>query len=84
MAIKCNSKTAIGNVAVPDAYHRVVHVINSRLRGDSVVLVDVSTSAAEQPFKQETYFFPYDQNLTVANAYTQLKTLPEFAGAVDV
>lgn len=85
MALLCDTKTATGDIPISAAYHRVAHVANSRLRNDSIVIVEVFSSAnAPQSFKLDTYYFPYDKDLTVEMAYNLLKTLPVFSGAQDV
>lgn len=74
-------------VELPNAYHRVVHVANSRARGDSVILVDVFANAPAangESLQTSTVIAAYNPDLTVCDAYDHLKTLPEYEGAVDV
>ena len=79
--------TTFRGVALPNAYHRIVHVANSRTRGDSVILVDVfadATAATGEPLETITVVTAYQPALSVGGAYLHLKTLPEFAGAAGV
>lgn len=74
-------------LAVENCYHEIVSVRTDK--GRDAVLVRTttwvdSTKVNEIPEAGGTFFLPYTQDATVAWAYTQLKTLPEFAGAVDV
>ena len=74
-------------VAVPNVYHRVTGVQQQRLGERNLVEYTLyKDSSATQLFEIRTRAFPYENiNGDVAAwAYTQLKTLPEFAGAVDV
>lgn len=84
MALK-NTVTLPTGIVVPDAYHRVEDITitgKTRLR----FLVKSYVAASEKvEFTHELYFGAYDIGgpNPLAQAYGHLKTLPEFAGAVD-
>lgn len=76
-------------LTVTNAYHRVVEVIQSRPRNQNLINVDIyasqaAASAGEIPLESLTALSPYNNAMSVESAYTYLKSLPEFAGAVDV
>lgn len=78
--------TTFRGISLPNAYHRIVHVANSRTRGDSIILVDVfanAPAATSEPLETVTVVTEYNPDLTVADAYLHLKILPEYDGAVD-
>jgi hypothetical protein len=83
MALKKSVKSIYGFV-VDEAYHRVESVA---LQGKDKIYFSLKSYAeVESPsFGEKSYSCEYD--LTGANpikqAYEHLKTLPEFAGAVD-
>lgn len=70
------------------AYFRITEVVQSRSRNRNYVHVAVYASAAasaeQEPLDYLVTDTEYDNAMTVASAYTLLKTLPEYAGAVDV
>jgi len=83
MAIKCNLIKS--GFALTDAYIRVTSVRMTRGAGRTLVGVEVfSDAGAPEAIESRAFDFPYTPDATVAWAYEQLKTLPEFAGAVDV
>lgn len=74
-------------LAVVNCYHEIIGVRIDK--GRNAVLVQTttwvnSTKENELPEAGGTFFLPYNHAADVEWAYTQLKTLPEFAGAVDV
>lgn len=71
------------------AYCRVMDVAASRSRGSCSIVVDLYASAeaaaaGSQPLTTELCPLPYANQISVASAYAHLKTLSEYAGAVDV
>lgn len=85
MAIK-NARQFRG-FPVPDCYHEIISVRIDKRRNaiivGTVAWVD-ATKTNELPELGNTFSLPHHNAATVAWAYEQLKTLPEFAGAVDV
>lgn len=77
---------------VTTMYHRILFlraVINSHVSIAVLSYVDEASREkevnGERPYKMAiTYEKPYKENMTVEEAYDYLKTLPAFAGAVDV
>lgn len=75
-------------------YHRVLFLMKTVNRQNSVSVlsyVDEAVRSDEieqviaQPYcKNVTYELPYDPDMTIADAYAYLKTLPLFEGAEDV
>lgn len=71
-------------------YHRIA-AITHRVNGETLVLARSYTSQAKrreegegEVYVEERWFpLPYDDSLTVAEAYARLKELPEFEGAED-
>lgn len=65
---------------------RIIGVKTSRWADRAVVQYSYHASADREAPQIDAgaVVFPYTPDATVAWAYTQLKTLPEFAGAVDV
>ncbi len=83
MALKID--TGFAGLQVLNSYVRVVSV--NMVRGSGVVVVCADSfvdAEADEAFTSQAFTFPYTPDATVAWAYEQLKTLPEFAGAVDV
>lgn len=83
MALKKSTSTVYG-VEVVDAYHRVESVI---VNSKNVISFAVrSYNDPSLPFFQETQYscaYVLEGKNPIAQAYEHLKTLPEFAGAVD-
>ena len=75
-------------------YHRIVFLMQTVNRQNSIAVLsyvdeisreDEKTNVLAQPYQKSiTYETDYNENMTVADAYAYLKTLPEFEGAVDV
>jgi hypothetical protein len=83
MALKLTKQTKIGLNAV-DAYHRVENV---SLQNKNVILFNVRSyvDQAFPSFDEKQFSCDYDINgeNPIKQAYFHLKTLPEFADAVD-
>lgn len=73
-------------LSVGGAYIRVTGVKTSRPANRAVVQYAFypSAEAVDTQIDAGAAVFPYNPDATVAWAYNQLKTLPEFAGAIDV
>lgn len=79
---------------VTTKYHRVLYVMITTNRQNSIAVlsyVDDESRTSEkeeamaQPYqKSVTYEVPYDDCMTVEGAYEFLKTLPQFEGAEDI
>lgn len=90
MALKKEIKQSDG---VTTNYHRILFLTQTVNRQNSIAVLsyvdeDIRESEKEntlaQPYvKSITYQTDYDPNMTIATAYDYLKTLPQFAGAVD-
>lgn len=75
-------------------YHRILFLTQTVNRQNSIAVlsyVDGEVRECEkgntmvQPYqKAVTYETAYDPSMTIETAYDYLKTLPQFAGAVDV
>ena len=75
-------------------YHRILFIQITTNKHNSIAVlsyVDGESRSKEgadltmNPYKQSiTYEVPYDENMTVEQAYGFLKTLPQFEGAEDV
>lgn len=73
-------------------YHRILFVqstINSHISISVISYIDEEGRKSDigdcEPYKISiTYEKPYEENITIGQAYTYLKTLPEFNGAEDV
>lgn len=75
-------------------YHRILYLTQTINRQNSIAVVSYvdeesrsleKDSVLSQPYqKAVTYEIPYDESMTVENAYEYLKTLPQFEGAVDI
>jgi hypothetical protein len=77
--------TTKSGVTVQNAYHRVREV---KIQGTNYLHFKVKSFADAsqgQPFAEEEYGCPYDVEGTnpLNQAYTYVKTLPEFSGAQD-
>ena len=82
------------NDGVVTNYHRVLFVKITTNRQNSIAVlsyVDDVSRANERadvscpPYRQSvTYETEYSPNMTVADAYEYLKTLPAFEGATDI
>ena len=78
---------------VTTSYHRVLQIIQTINRQTSIAVIsyvdetarsDEKTAVMLQPYsKCITYELPYDEAMTIENAYNYLKILPQFEGAVD-
>lgn len=72
---------------VANCYHEIICVRIDKRR-DAILVQTTAwvedTKANEIPEAGQTFFLPYNNAANVAWAYEQLKTLPEFAGAVDI
>lgn len=71
-------------VQVTDAYHRVDQVSGGKIRMDFILGVYQSASTLT-PIESRSYSFQVlpDGDSFIKQAYEFLKTLPEFANAVD-
>ena len=79
---------------VTTSYHRILYVTKTVNRQNSIAVLsyvdemarnDEKGSVLSQPYsKAVTYETTYDDNMTIANAYAYLKTLPIFENAEDV
>lgn len=77
--------TEFKGLQVPHAYFEVVGIATDKLANRVQVLFRVHTdSTKEHQLDLRVADFEYIADATVTWAYTKLKTLPEFAGAVDV
>ena len=78
---------------VTTKYHRILFLMQTTNRQNSIAVlsyVDDESRESEkgnvmsQPYqKSVTYETDYDESMTIETAYNYLKTLPQFAGAVD-
>ncbi len=83
MALKLTQTTATGLTA-PNAYHRVENL--SLANKKQMAFAVRSYAGTDNPSFSEIYHScAYDiaGNNPIAQAYAHLKTLPEFAGAID-
>ncbi len=71
-------------LAVPSAYVEIVGVRIAKEVGCVYIDVTVHTQGKAHSLEKRCYDAPYTSDATVEWAYNQLKTLPEFADAVDV
>lgn len=79
---------------VTTSYHRILYVTKTVNRQNSIAVLsyvdetartDEQSSMLAQPYcKAITYETEYDDNMTVSDAYSYLKTLGKFEGAVDI
>lgn len=79
---------------VTTSYHRILYLMQTVNRQNSIVVVSYVNEEARsnekdnimtQPYQKSiTYEVPYDETMTIESAYTYLKTLPQFEGAEDV
>lgn len=79
---------------VTTSYHRILYLMQTVNRQNSIAVlsyVDDESRSAEmdctivQPYqKSTTYEVPYDESMTIEDAYAYLKTLPQFEGAEDI
>lgn len=75
-------------------YHRILFITITPNRQNSIAVLSYVDNEARdsekenvisQPYQKSiTYETAYSPNMTVEMAYEYLKTLPEFAGAIDV
>lgn len=85
MALKL--ATSYKGIPFSEAYHEIILVRIDKGRDATLVQLKVWTDSTKQhdlPEAGGMHFLPYAPDATVEWAYTQLKTLPEFADAVDV
>lgn len=82
MALTHNIDLANG-LAAPNSYIKVSSVHMTKINGTAVVSFHAQQDKAA--FQSKSYFFDYDLNAAnpIKQAYSHLKTLPEFAGATD-
>jgi len=85
MALKKSFQTVEGLTA-PEAYFRVenVSIAKNEMAG-ATVNVFVSAENTKKPIQVRCYSFDYrlEGNNAIAQAYMHLKSLPEFADAID-
>lgn len=68
----------------PAAYVEVVAIVNTKQSGQCSIIGCIFTDDTKQyQIDQVQLMAEYTPDANVEWAYTQLKTLPEFAGAVD-
>ena len=82
------------NDGVTTSYHRILYITKTINRQNSIAVIsyvdemarnDEKESILSQAYsKAVTYETAYDDNMTIANAYAYLKTLPNFENAEDV
>ena len=87
-------KTIIQDDGVPTSYHRILLLMKTINRQNSIAVLSYvdgnardneKDSTLAQPYcKNITYELPYDEGMTVEDAYSYLKTLPLFEGAEDI
>lgn len=75
-------------------YHRIWYMMKTTNRQNSIAVLSYTDENSRdeektvgdfQPYKQSvTYEIPYDESMTIEDAYAYLKTLPEFEGAEDI
>lgn len=78
---------------VTTSYHRILFLTQTVNRQNSIAVLSYvdgevregeKDSTIAQPYqKAVTYETAYDPTMTIETAYDYLKTLPQFAGAVD-
>ncbi len=74
-------------LSVANCYHEIIRVRIDKERNAVLVQTTAwvdSTKENGLPEAGQMFFLPYAPDATVEWAYNQLKTLPEFADAVDV
>lgn len=76
-------------LAAVNAYHRITGITISRARNQTLVEVSAyanaeAATADEEPLSCTVVLTGYHSGVSVAAAYAHLKTLPEYADAVDV
>jgi len=74
------------SVEVKDAYHKIVSVTGGKKALDVILAVYESSTSVSPLWEQKFTFKPSVETGSdnfLAQAYTYLKTLPEFADAVD-
>lgn len=84
-------KTITQEDGIVTNYHRILFVQSTINRQNSIAVLSYVNEASRlteetgNPYtKSITYEKPYEENMTISDAYEFLKTLPEFSGAVDV
>lgn len=84
MALKLTVTSPQGFKA-PDAYHRVESVTLPSKTSMEFMVHSYKSADAGVPFANEFYSCPFDlaAGNPIAQAYSHLKTLPQFAGAAD-
>lgn len=78
---------------VTTSYHRILYLMQTINRQTSIAVVSYVDSESRenekesilsQPYQKAiTYETPYDEEMTIAKAYSYLKSLPQFDGAED-
>jgi len=85
MALQISYTSPFG-IVLPTAYAKISIFYGDKTTVNFEVLIWADTSARDsgkQRMEQLIYNIPYSQQV-IADLYNYLKTLPEFAGAVDV
>jgi hypothetical protein len=84
MALKLTKTTPQGFIAT-DAYHRVEYISLQNKNSIVFMVSSYKDESESQAFRSERNFCSYDLNgeNPIKQAYLHLKTLPEFADAVD-
>lgn len=82
------------NDGVTTNYHRILFLTQTVNRQNSIAVLsyvdeesraDEKTNVMSQPYQKSiTYETSYVPNMTIEDAYTFLKTLPQFEGAEDI
>lgn len=83
-------KDIIQRNGVLTTYHRIFFIQSRINSGVSIAVLSYLNEESRRSDNPEkfvasvTYEIPYQENMTVEQAYEYLKTLPEFEGAEDV
>ena len=85
MALKLPASVTVFGVVIefPDAYHQVANLSG---KFDVECRVDSYTAQGGEVFKTSFFTFQYSLNGNlnpIVQAYSHLKSLPEFSGAID-
>lgn len=77
--------TNFKGLEVPAAYLEIVELHSSKPGGITTIAFLMHTDATKaNQLELRAFDLPYNPDMTVAEAYTAMKQMPEFAGAVDV
>lgn len=69
----------------PSAYFEIVEMRSSKPGNVTTIAFLVHTDATKtNMLEMRAFDLPYDPDMTVAEAYTAMKQMPEFSGAADV